>query len=115
MFRTSLFSVGISLALVMVSLLESSHADIVGCDAVNCPLDKYNQTQCVIGNTTAHEIGISSFNSELLSPQPLTWTLAIQTVGNQGNTIERGFFLGSAPSTNLQVSVSPSLTYVHRQ
>ena len=108
MFHISSLSIGITLALYMISLFESSYANIVGCDAVNCPKDNYNRTQCVIGNTTALEIGIHSFNISLLSPQPLTWTLATQAVKNQGTTVERDFLLGSPPSTNLQVSVSPS-------
>ncbi|KAL8934733.1 MAG: hypothetical protein Q9211_005073 [Gyalolechia sp. 1 TL-2023] len=41
-------------------------------------------------------IGISSFNSPLLSPQPLTWTIGVQF---QERTAERAFFLGSAPDT----------------
>ncbi|KAL8848473.1 MAG: hypothetical protein Q9221_006524 [Calogaya cf. arnoldii] len=85
MFHISSLSIGITLALYMISLFESSYANI-----------------CVIGNTTALEIGIHSFNISLLSPQPLTWTLATQAVKNQGTTVERDFLLGSPPSTNLQ-------------
>ena len=107
MFRTSSFSIGASLALVIVSLFESSHADIVGCDAVDCPLNRFNQTQCVIGITTTREIGISSFNIGLLSSQPLTWTLTTQVIQNQGTTVERDFFLGMAPPNDLQVSAFP--------
>ncbi|KAL9101494.1 MAG: hypothetical protein Q9163_003242 [Psora crenata] len=75
------------------------------CDAVNCPLDKNNKTQCVLGNTTFREIGISSFNSPL-SPQPLTWTVAVHAIKEQPNTFERDFFLGTPPSLNLSQSGS---------
>ncbi|KAL8658873.1 MAG: hypothetical protein Q9202_007385 [Teloschistes flavicans] len=93
-----------SIVLAIASLFRSSWAEIVGCDAVDCPRDKYNETQCVIGNTTARAVGISSFNNELLSAQPLTWTVAIQALDDQQTIIERDFFLGVAPSTNLQTT-----------
>lgn len=51
---------------------------------------------------TASAIGISTFNSLLSSPQPLTWTLSVQAISNQSNVFERDFILGKPPTVNLQ-------------
>lgn len=104
MMYSSSLTKGAYLALAVVSMFQASRANIMGCDAVDCPRDKYNETQCVIGNTTARAIGISSFTSELLSAQPLNWTVAVRPINNQQIVFERDFFLGKAVSTNTEVS-----------
>ncbi|KAL9049158.1 MAG: hypothetical protein Q9206_005659 [Seirophora lacunosa] len=109
MLHISSMSTSISLALVAISMVGSSYADIVGCDAVGCPLDKYNQTQCTFGNMTARIIGISTFNNSLLSPQPLTWTIGVQALEDQQTTVERDFFLGSARPIGTRASASSQI------
>ncbi|KAI4098005.1 MAG: hypothetical protein L6R37_006727 [Teloschistes peruensis] len=104
MMYSSSLTKGAYLALAVVSMFQASRANIMGCDAVDCPRDKYNETQCVIGNTTARAIGISSFTSELLSAQPLNWTVAVRPINNQQIVFERDFFLGKAVSTNTETT-----------
>jgi len=91
-----------ALILATIAFARISTAEISSCDAVNCPLDKYNQSQCVIGNSTASAIGIISVNSSLSTPQPLTWTLSVQLVTDHDDAFERDFFLGTPPSLKLQ-------------
>ncbi|KAL9637201.1 MAG: hypothetical protein Q9164_002345, partial [Protoblastenia rupestris] len=98
-------SMSLPTTLVLLSLTQFSIAQLSTCGAVNCPLDQYSRPGCVVGNTTASELGISSFTSSL-SPQPLTWTIAVQSVGGPLNTFERNFFIGTPPSLNLTASGS---------
>ena len=93
--------------LAMIAFSRTSTAEIFSCDAVNCPSDQYNQPQCVVGNSTARAIGITSVKSSLSTPQPLTWTLSVQLLNEQNNTFERDFFLGTPASLKLQ-QLSPS-------
>lgn len=93
-------SVILPVTLALLSLSRLSIAQLSSCDAVACPLDEYSQPRCVIGNTTARAIGVSSFTSPL-SSQPLTWTIAVQSIDELPNTFERDFFLGTSPSLNL--------------
>lgn len=95
-------SIHYSSILVSISLLHSSYAEIASCDQAKCPNGSYNTPQCVLGNMTASAIGISTFNSSLSSPQPLTWTLLVQAIRDGSNDFERDFILGKPPTLNLQ-------------
>ena len=95
-------------------LAFSSYAQISGCNAVDCPTAYNGDLQCVIGNATASAIGALSFNTSL-SPQPLTWTLIIQSPTSlhsqpQQELFERDFFLGTPPSLNLSQNTSATST-----
>ncbi|MCJ1366313.1 hypothetical protein MMC16_005441 [Acarospora aff. strigata] len=87
-------------ALALLSLSRLSIAQLSSCDAVACPLDEYTKPRCVIGNTTARAIGVSSFTSPL-SSQPLTWTIAVQSIDEPPNSFERNFFIGTSPSLKM--------------
>lgn len=86
--------------LALLSLSRLSTAQLSRCDAVACPLDEYSQQRCVLGNITARAVGISSFTSAL-SSQPLTWTLAIQSINEPPRSFDRDFFIGTPPAVNL--------------
>jgi hypothetical protein len=93
-------SVILPVTLALLSLSPLSVAQLSSCDAVACPLDADGQLRCVIGNTTAGAIGISSFTSPL-SSQPLTWTVAVQSINEPPKSFTRDFFIGTPPALNL--------------
>ena len=90
-------------------LATFSYAQLSGCDAVDCPTDQNGKSQCVLGNVTAAALGVLSFNASL-SPQPLTWTLIVQSLNSQQNLYERDFFLGTPPSLNLSQKTTTTST-----
>lgn len=90
-------------------LASSSYAQLSGCDAVNCPTDHSGKAQCALGNATAAALGVLSFNTSL-SPQPLTWTLIVQSLNAQQNLYERDFFLGTPPALKLSQNTTTSST-----
>jgi hypothetical protein len=80
-------------------------AQLVGCDAVICPLNDYGVEYCPIWNITATSIGIANFSSAL-SPEPLTWTMTVSSSAGPANSLlgvyQQGYYLGTRPSLNLQ-------------
>ena len=100
-------SVLLPTALAFLSLSQLSTARLSGCDSVNCPLDQYRQPSCVLGNTTARALGITSFTNPL-SSDPFTWTIMVQSVNGPNDTFERDFFLGTPPAVNLTTSQNQS-------
>ena len=100
-------SILLSTALIFPSLIKLCAAQLSSCDDVGCPLDQYDQSSCVIGNTTAGALGISNFTSPL-SSERLTWTIAVQSINGTDSTFERDFFLGTPPGLNLTAAGRPS-------
>jgi hypothetical protein len=80
-------------------------AQLLGCDAIACPLNEFGVGYCPIGNITATELGVTNF-STAISPEPLTWTTTISSSADHANSslevYERGFYLGTPASLNLQ-------------
>jgi hypothetical protein len=89
--------------LVLSSLRAS--AQLVGCDAVICPLNDYGVEYCPLWNITATSIGIANFSSAL-SPEPLTWTTTVSSSAGPANSLlgvyQQGYYVGTPPSLNLQ-------------
>lgn len=87
-----------------LSSLRAS-AQLVGCDAVACPLNDYGFECCPIWNITAASIGIANFSSAL-SPEPLTWATTVPSSAGPANSLlgvyQQGYYLGTPPSLNLQ-------------
>ena len=89
-----------SIAFGLLWFCHFSLAQILGCDAVNCPLDSQGSPQCTVGNSTARDIGIKDFNVQSGS-EPLTWTIMVQNLTSSG-AIERDFFLGTPSNVSSQ-------------
>lgn len=90
---------------ILAAFGQTSKAQLVGCDAVGCPLNQYNRPQCEIGNLTAQEIGVANLSTSI-SPKPLTWTLSTSASSDPTNSSQevftRTFYLGTPPSLDLQ-------------
>jgi hypothetical protein len=84
-------------------------AQLVGCDAVDCPTGANHLPACTLSNTTYTQIGITNFTTSL-SPAPLTWTLAIVTKPDPDQSsnliVSRDLFLGAPPSLDLNNETS---------
>ena len=101
-----LWQVSVSV-LVGVNFSSSlTNAQLVGCDAVDCPPDLQNPSvsSCDLGGVNYYSLGIANFTSAL-SPSPFTWTLgASQTdapANSSGELWTRGFYLGAPPTVNM--------------
>ena len=81
-----------------------SDAQLVGCDAVQCPTDQMGRNHCQVGEVLATVIGITNV-STTFEPQPLTWTVSVSSSEASANAslfvFTRDFWLGTAPSVNL--------------
>ena len=84
----------------ILSLSSGALAQLLGCDAVKCPLDDYRTPQCEVGNATLKAIGIANFTTSLDS-QPLTWTLGLEELNGTQPTFDRNFYLGTPSSLKL--------------
>jgi hypothetical protein len=95
--------------LILTVFGRISDAQLVGCDALGCPLSLYGRPTCTIGNLTADEIGVANVSTTLI-PEPLTWTLAISNAEDPANSSQlifsRDFYLGAPPSLDLQTSTA---------
>lgn len=95
-----------SSALALTALLLSSRstasAQLLGCDAVGCPVDEYRRANCEVGNATLNAVGIANVTTSL-SREPLTWTLGLQELDNNGTapSFDRNYYLGTPPSLKL--------------
>lgn len=96
--------------LFLLSFGSSAVAQLLGCDAVGCPVDEYRTPQCEIGNATLKAIGITNVTT-LLDSQPLTWTLGLQELKAEQPTFDRNFYLGTAPSLSLNDTTSCALFF----
>jgi hypothetical protein len=107
--RSSPFVPRLAAPIILAFFGWSSKAQLVGCDAAECPLDQYNQPQCVIGNLTANEIGIANVSTSI-NAEPLTWTLSTSSSTDPTNGSQlifaRSFYLGTPPSLDLQTSTT---------
>lgn len=107
--KSSLFVPRLAAPIILSFFAWSSKAQLVGCDAAECPLNQYNRPQCVIGNLTANEIGIANV-STAISSEPLTWTLSTSSSTDPTNSSQlmftRSFYLGTPPSLDLQTSTA---------
>ncbi|KAF9700495.1 hypothetical protein EKO04_001233 [Ascochyta lentis] len=96
---TSFFGSAILLSIMFAS---AATAQLLGCDAVGCPVDEYRNAQCEIGNATLKAIGVANVTS-VLDSRPLTWTLGLQELKGNGTnpTFDRNFYLGTPPYLQL--------------
>jgi hypothetical protein len=89
---------------VLLALLSGTSvtAQLLGCDAVGCPIDGNRFVHCEVGNSTLKSIGITNVTT-LLDSRPLTWTLGLQEIQGDGSnlTLDRNFYLGTPPSLQL--------------
>lgn len=89
---------------ILLSFLfgSTATAQLLGCDAVGCPIDEYRNVQCKIGNATLKAIGVTNVTT-ILDSRPLTWTLGLQELKGNGTnpTFDRNFYLGTPPSLQL--------------
>jgi hypothetical protein len=91
-------------------------AELLGCDAVNCPVDQYRTAQCTVGNATLKALGIANFTSAV-DTRPLTWTLGLQesNIASNGSqaamALDRNFYLGTPPSLQLNGTTGCALFF----
>lgn len=85
--------------LLFFSLGGTATAQLLGCDAVGCPIDDNRITRCDVGNATLKAIGVANVTT-ILDARPLTWTLGLQELSSGGTnpTFDRNFYLGTPPS-----------------
>ncbi|KAH6633606.1 hypothetical protein C7974DRAFT_375667 [Boeremia exigua] len=98
---TTATSPGLTLAALLL-LQSTTTAQLLGCDAVNCPVDAYRTVQCSVGNATLKAIGIANLKTSL-GTQPLTWTLGLQELDTNSTqpSFDRNYYLGTPPSFQL--------------
>lgn len=92
-----------SLATLAFLLFSSTTAaQLVGCDAVGCPVDEYRNAQCEVGNATLKAVGVANVSTSL-DTQPLTWTLGLQELKtpNVNVSLDRNYYLGVPSSVQL--------------
>jgi hypothetical protein len=106
---TSSFS---SITLLFSFLGSAVTAQLLGCDAVKCPVDEYRTAQCEIGNATLKAIGIVNVTTSL-DASPFTWTLGLQELKTNGTKpiFDRNFYLGTPPSLKLSDTTGCALFF----
>lgn len=93
-------------SLLLLCLLRCSSSQIIGCDSpnVDCPT-KGSAADGGICSVDNGDIGVVSFDSNVSSSGPLTWTIT-QANDEGGNTLEpyasRTFWLGTPPQLDFQ-------------
>lgn len=78
------------------------NAQLMGCDSVHCPPDistGHGSSNCTLDGVVGTAIGIANFTTAI-SPEPLTWTLAISNNDKQ-TFFGRDFYLGTPPALNM--------------
>ena len=91
-----------SLLLAAAALGQCAKAQLVGCEAVDCPANG-----CVVGSTTNLELGIANFTSGLSLDHNLSWTVGIADIPHHNainDTWLRSYYLGTPPSLDLKES-----------
>jgi hypothetical protein len=98
--------------LALLLFTSTTAAQLVGCDAVGCPVDDYRTAQCSVGNATLKALGIANVTTAL-DAQPLTWTLGLQELKSPSAnvTLDRNFYLGIPPSVQLNNTVGCALIF----
>lgn len=98
--------------LALLLFTSTTAAQLVGCDAVGCPVDDYRTAQCSVGNATLKALGIANVTTAL-DAQPLTWTLGLQEIKtpDANVTLDRNFYLGIPPSVQLNNTVGCALIF----
>lgn len=104
-------------------------AELLGCDAVGCPVGEFRTAQCKVGNATLRAVGITNFTTTI-DTRPLTWTLGLQEFRQAGNdsqgnlALDRNFYLGTPPSFQLRgrtgcalffEGIAPNLTTTNKE
>jgi hypothetical protein len=105
--KSSLLSLTVTVtAFVLLSTVRHCSAQIAGCDAsgMDCPT-KATASKDGICSFDSGDIGVVSFDSNITSDGPLTWTVA--AADGKGNGAypkysARSFFLGTPSSLNLR-------------
>jgi hypothetical protein len=91
---------------LLLCLLRCSYSQIIGCDSpnVDCPT-KEDAAEGGICSNDSGNIGVVSFDSNVSSSGPLTWTMT-QNNDKGGNSLDpyayKYFWLGSPPPLNFQ-------------
>ncbi|RDL36635.1 uncharacterized protein BP5553_05987 [Venustampulla echinocandica] len=89
-------------------------SELLGCDAVGCPVDEYRIAQCKVGNATLKAVGIANVTT-IADTRPFTWTLGLQERPSAGNgpqiTFDRNFYLGTPPSLQLNGTTGCALFF----
>ena len=93
-------------AFLLLSAIRPTSSQIVGCDGpnMNCPSDD-TATEDEICGIKADGIGVVSFDSNVTSEGPLTWTMrTFDAPGNDAHpsSTGRAFYLGTPPSLDLR-------------
>jgi len=86
--------------MLIAFLINHARAQLVGCDAVNCP-----SSGCVIGNVTNQDLGITSFTSDISPGHDLTWTMGLADIPHHNSindTWLKSYYLGTPPTLNLR-------------
>ncbi|KAF1949402.1 hypothetical protein CC80DRAFT_497560 [Byssothecium circinans] len=108
---TSTFGIAILLTL---SSNKATAAELLGCDAVGCPEDQNQRTQCSVGNATLRVLGITNITTSL-DKSPITWTIGYNEGKKPGNdsvdTYDRNFYLGTPPSLQLKDTTGCALFF----
>lgn len=99
-----------SAILMILSMGSAAVAQLLGCDAVGCPMDNYRTPKCEVGNVTLKAIGIANVTTTLDS-QPLTWTLGLQELNGTQPTFDRNFYLGTPTSLDLNGTTGCALFF----
>lgn len=85
----------------LVHLLSAANAELLGCNATNCPTpDNSASTACI---PYQDGIGITSFNSNITHDGPLTWTIGVSTqdVEHGKDRFWKNFLLGTPPTIDI--------------
>ena len=104
--RAHILSIGlITFVFVLLSTIQPSSSQIVGCDGlhIECP-SKQSATDGGICGYNEDGIGVVSFDSNNTTEGPLTWTVRAVDAPNGGphaSRTGRAFYLGTPPSLNL--------------
>lgn len=95
----------LAVPIILAVFGQTSKGQLVGCDAVGCPLNQFNRPQCKIGNLTSEEIGVANLSTSI-SPEPLTWSILTSDTTDPTNHSQgifaRSFYLGTPPSLDFQ-------------
>lgn len=107
--RTSASILATSALLLFTS---TTSAQLLGCDAVGCPVDEYHVAQCEVGNATLKAIGIANVTTTL-DAQPLTWTLGLEELktSNANASFDRNYYLGVPSTVQLNDTIGCALFF----
>lgn len=90
--------------LLLAVLSQYARAQLVGCEAVDCPADG-----CIVGSTTNLDLGITNFTTSLSLAHNLTWTVGLADTPHHNavnDTWMKSYYLGTPPSLDLKTESS---------